>query len=222
MKRVSLYASKCIVLGTLLTIVAAWSLAIALAPLGTGNRLLPYIDEDDRTWVFESRRSVGGSYFSFANAGYSRGATSDPALLEMIPPWSRVHERGAEPTISFGEAMDERAFGWPFEAMLYRERFRIDGAATRDLSSGLSLPGWLLDAAPGSAVPIGILWRGFVANTAIATGMWFCILFAPGLVRSAIRHRRGACPRCGYDLKHSHAAGCPECAWNRPKAAAAN
>jgi hypothetical protein len=216
MNRVALYLAKCLVCGIVLTMMIAWALAIALEPLGTGNRLLPYVDDAGRAWVFESRRSVGGSYFSFANAGYSREPTTEPALLEMVPRWSRMHERGPEPPVKFGNAMDERAFGWPFDAMLYRERVDLAGSSPRSIRFGLPLPGWTVDAVPGSAVPLGILWGGFAANTALATGMWFCILFAPGIVRRAIRRHRGECPRCGYDLKGAHAAGCPECAWNRP------
>lgn len=47
---------------------------------------------------------------------------------------------------------------------------------------------------------------------------WALLLLAGHLAlgwRAASRRDRGACPRCGYELHHDLAAGCPECGWRR-------
>ena len=68
-------------------------------------------------------------------------------------------------------------------------------------------------------LPIGVLPGGLALNSALY-GLPFFGLFNIGAFRRASRRRRrGHCPRCGYDLRHDLASGCPECGWNRQSAA---
>jgi hypothetical protein len=64
-------------------------------------------------------------------------------------------------------------------------------------------------------LPRRIVWTGLVLDTAFYAMALCVMVVGPGRVRRAFRRRRGRCPRCGYDLKHDLAAGCPECGWSR-------
>jgi hypothetical protein len=55
------------------------------------------------------------------------------------------------------------------------------------------------------------LWPGFLINTAFYGVILWALWFTPGAVRRGVRRRRGACVRCGYDLRGGGLTACPEC-----------
>ena len=65
-------------------------------------------------------------------------------------------------------------------------------------------------------LPIGILWPGFLIDTACYAVAWALLLPLPGMARRALRRRRGLCTACAYDL-HGLPTGalCPECGQRR-------
>ena len=60
-------------------------------------------------------------------------------------------------------------------------------------------------------LPLRPTWPGFALDTAFYTAIAFILWTAPGVVRRCLRRARGHCPACGYDLKDSPSATCPEC-----------
>ena len=61
------------------------------------------------------------------------------------------------------------------------------------------------------ALPLGVIPFGFAINTFFyASILWLLIsgLFA---LRRFIRHKRGLCVKCGYDLSGAEHEVCPEC-----------
>lgn len=70
------------------------------------------------------------------------------------------------------------------------------------------------------AIPFRPIWPGFAINTifyaAIFAILWLLTL-SPFTARRIIRHRRGHCIKCGYDLRGSSGGGCPECGWQHPR-----
>jgi hypothetical protein len=78
---------------------------------------------------------------------------------------------------------------------------------------------------PGAGVPWGngrlrfhasaYWWLGI---SVILTALCWRFHRLDALTLGRSRQQRGQCPTCGYDLKGEHAAGCPECGWNRAEA----
>ncbi|MFI4915897.1 MAG: hypothetical protein ACIAS6_05240 [Phycisphaerales bacterium JB060] len=62
------------------------------------------------------------------------------------------------------------------------------------------------------ALPLLPLWPGFLLNTLFYALLLFIAWRGPGVVRRAVRRRRGRCVGCGYDRGGLDAdAACPEC-----------
>jgi hypothetical protein len=103
--------------------------------------------------------------------------------------------------------------GWPVRCFWGWDTFISSSTITGDGDGLAPIPGWL-DALHPIYLPLPHLpmWRGLLINTAIFGGVWFGVLFVPGLVRRVSRRRRGACMGCGYDLAATPAGQpCPEC-----------
>ncbi len=77
----------------------------------------------------------------------------------------------------------------------------------------------LVRANPPRLIPVIPIPLGFAANSAIYAALWAMLWFGEPPVRRALRHRRGHCPRCNYDLRADLPSGCPECGWNRAASA---
>ncbi len=62
------------------------------------------------------------------------------------------------------------------------------------------------------ALPLLPLWPGFLLNTLFYTLLLFGAWRLPGVLRRAVRRRRGRCIRCGYDRDGlDPGTACPEC-----------
>lgn len=83
--------------------------------------------------------------------------------------------------------------GWP---LLPRLAFHFEAAT---LFTGVTL------------LPTLPLWRGFAADTALYSIIWFGLLVTPPFLRRSRRIRRGHCPDCGYDRLGDFSRPCPEC-----------
>jgi hypothetical protein len=103
------------------------------------------------------------------------------------------------------------AAGWPLRALrgAYGNMLTSDDRAW---ITGAERGSWLLwkDGWP-LRLPYEPIWPGLLANATFYGGLLALVLLAPGQIRRALRRRRGACMRCGYDLRGGAHAGCPEC-----------
>ena len=59
-------------------------------------------------------------------------------------------------------------------------------------------------------LPVRPIWPGFAVNTVFYAALLWLLTLGPFTARRIIRHRRGLCIQCGYDLRGSPDT-CPEC-----------
>jgi hypothetical protein len=72
------------------------------------------------------------------------------------------------------------------------------------------LPEGFMERVEYLIIPWRPQWPGFAINTIFyAAILW--LPFAPFVARRVIRHKRGHCIKCGYDLRGAEHEVCPEC-----------
>ena len=136
--------------------------------------------------------------------------------LESLPYWSSALSWDH----SIADQSWEIATGWPMRAMfsvLEDKPHNIPyGVSPFEARSGLQLEPRLTAHGPEPRVlPLRIIPLGFAVNTALAAVLWWLLLLAFPTTRRFLRHRRGACLKCGYGPLPSPDARCSECGWNR-------
>lgn len=212
-----------IFLGAITTVFTAWLIA---ANRANGSSSIP----SDR-WGFSARDGViywGANSFA---SGHSIVAveSQDPVQYQQ---WrdqaSKPHRQLTEfepvhwvtvPISDPGYLYVSNAFGWP---MLALRGLVVEGPLTPTRQMTVFKDYWIFghpDDPRTIALPLGIIWPGFLINTLTYTLAWFVLLFAAHRAARALftrrRLRRGTCPHCRYDLLGDFSSGCPECGWNR-------
>lgn len=190
--------------GTLLVAGAIANLGVALALVATGEPIAMrryQVKGPDATGVYVQVQPETATI------------NGVPAARELLPPWLHPGEpQGWHARITGGRwtgydvtvAEDMRsATGWPFPALRY---VPPPFGSVPPPARGAAPPRWI--AMTGGRIPRHIYWPGFLANTLLyAAALALPLAFFPA--RSALRARRGRCPRCGYDI--TGCDQCPEC-----------
>jgi hypothetical protein len=103
--------------------------------------------------------------------------------------------------------------GWPALALQSFSGRAALYPGLDERAEGLPTPRWLarLSPAAGILLPSRPLWPGFALDTAFYAAIALTLWSAPPAIRRRLRHSRGHCPACGYDLKGAPSATCPEC-----------
>ena len=116
-------------------------------------------------------------------------------------------------------------FGFPFHSMDYQSTsvfMRLLGKGVQGdcefenliefHPKQLGLP-WPWQAPGGGRYrfPLGILWPGFIADAFFFAVVSFIMLCCPRIILRRIRHQRGLCLNCGYNLTGNVSGVCPEC-----------
>ncbi len=121
----------------------------------------------------------------------------------------------------------DTAFGWPMPCLWYQVQSvpvqgTVFGGYDRIVKEELH-GGWRIAGQPSSrmrdfrALPLKPIWTGLIINSLVFSVIWFMLLLAPGFIRRRLRHRRGCCMWCGYDLRGAVSERCPECGVDRQR-----
>ncbi|MEE9130073.1 MAG: hypothetical protein V3T84_08650 [Phycisphaerales bacterium] len=231
-------ACLCLLLGTTSTVGVAWICAVVV-----NAEYEPHTEKDGwgesldgvnyRKWTVKREAEVAAlrlvSRWS-SQRDVIRGDPHRPAE-GFVPDWADY----LVPTPSFNGTDDSIATpqrvldarGWPMLAMwggfevLGRS---VDGRSVYHLGEtqyAIVLPfyskGKFLSNR-SRVIPFMPIWIGFIVDTFFWATIWFSLVFlalGPGVIWRTVRHTRGHCIKCGYDLRRDFSAGCPECGWGR-------
>ncbi len=212
-----------LLLGAVVNVAVAWGCAwwVDSSQSGMSTKFAVMLTPRDLSW-FVSSESARGAERVHSQRGYRHHwpppetATSP---LYLIPSWSTIsHEIDlAGPEVVGIQIQDAR--GWPMLSM--RCTFLRTGAKPglitgREVVGGYELPprSWTRGLIPGTkirALPYIPIPFGFVVNT-LSYAAFIGISITGALAgRRVIRHKRGHCIKCGYDLHGAEHEVCPEC-----------
>jgi len=221
LKQSVISASVCLLLGGAATVLVAWAIAWFTAPVKRG------------AWAYEVQRRTGGEIWSgyrcevpgdvlVRTYRYRDDSLNDlltePPPEEIIPRWSLWGE-GATIRASWFDAHLVEGMGWPLLALKCEYDPSATGGTTARARSGIETSAFRMTDVNGvrymKTLPVLPIWVGFVGNTVFYATVWFALTLGFRLARGSVRHRRGRCLSCGYDLRGDFDAGCPECGWGR-------
>lgn len=211
----------CGAIGAAITVTVAWGFEINVRPFaaGPGNLLT--------VWSHPSGIGEGWSYWGGRDCGTliiervrARFSVEEPLREEylavrdrLVPAWSVVRRQPAE-SDPWLMLYVEDARGWPLLALRSQTAQAPPGNRP---SEPVTTWGIALDKARDSTLdslvlPLRPIWTGFAIDTLLYAGLAFGLFICPGMLKHAVRRRRGRCQRCGYDLRgSSQSAVCPEC-----------
>ena len=217
-----------VALGAIVNVAVAWAFALALnihaSPRAHQSFGITFPDADDFNFWIAQRTSVTGATrircsWPSTIANSSTPLSADDVVAGWLP-LVIAERRGADTII-----MDAR--GWPTLSMFsvaIEDTARVAGPYWRtvyEYRGAMVASEWPSVRAPQfltiRPVPLSPLWPGFAINTIFYAAVLWVVWLTPGFVRRRIRHFRGRCIHCGYDLR-GHVmrdAGqiiCPECA----------
>lgn len=213
--------SLAVLLGLATSIAIAWRIAYlvqtSLTYTGHSHRCLVGAP-DHPTWLcheigpgFEQVDAVG-EWITPPDTPVPDDVRADYPIEDYaIPSWAGMPD----------EATSERqiktiAAGWPFLCLAggYRAKFAYTGGqkhlSYRSVNMIYQVPVGF--SSSRGLFPIGILWRGLLADTVLWGAPWWCALLIPALIRRRWRSKRNRCRACGYSRAGlASGAPCPEC-----------
>ena len=108
--------------------------------------------------------------------------------------------------------------GWPLPALHGEQRAGLISSGrvlTWQYGTAVPFPTFGKPSTSDAILPLRPLWPGFAINTAFYAAILWLLALLPFTARRMIRHNRGHCLKCGYDLRGDFSGGCPECGWQR-------
>lgn len=207
-------------LGTLTACAIAWVFAMQTSLHGSprynidsGSTMFGYDSADNgQIWLLALGRTTGVIELSIGRPPTDVDITSlrVERMLERseVPSWSIMRQTRAPDTLS--TRWFEQGFGWPMICLAQRHEF--DPVTDRIThTNAIRMPRQLRQRFEGSFLPLVPIWPGLLINAALFGWLWFVVLACPIMCRKRLRKFRGRCPDCGYNRRKAASDCCPEC-----------
>jgi hypothetical protein len=186
------------------------------------------------TWISDGVVS-GRACDPSGDGAASKRARADLSADEAIPVWARAVLGNTDPSLAkqglpeevYGSLDAVARIGWPCRSLVltYWMAYSSTNSAQPAVSqSGLKgawqLTGWSgFNPRQWVAVPPILpwkpIWLGLLVNSAFyGVALFAGVRIGQGVLRTLrdrARRQRGACARCGYDLRGAPSGACPEC-----------
>ncbi len=224
-----------LLLGGIVNVAVAWGCAILIdlylytgSPSFSGFSVGKIASGHD--WaVLANERSGGAIIGSYVESPEQREYAHEMRLRLAeggapslrIPSWSRAAIPKFDPAVNSTQAQVVEGYGWPWLS-LWVSFHEIRPSGTTGTTkvaverwTGLALSSGAKLIHPPKALPLVPIWSGFAINTVLYAAILWLLTLGPFTLRRFIRHKRGLCIKCGYDLRGDFSAGCPECGWRR-------
>jgi len=212
-----------VMLGLLTTWIVAWGSGVLGGDEGGFTYGLTHGDQSSTVWV----RDQPTTTFILIHDELTRHSPANAAELWRMPNLmpavrggvAELQQAIADGTTSKGARFSHEwvllASGWPMRSAccLVSRAVRPSPRCTFVDGEAALAVGWYrgdTDEFP-RFVAFRPLWLGMAANTALYATVMFVSLTGAAAVRRRWRRRRGRCTLCGYDLRGTASAVCPEC-----------
>lgn len=225
-----------LLLGAIVNVALAWgcALGIRVGSAGQGTKGISVLGEDEWLWFVRFGEQPGDatveSYCIPKNETVSAWLSITTTRAESaMPRWTSIPHPNPRDTSSFLILTDrggrmtaavemERAFGLPWLTMTYRavqtQVWNEPGDIEMRIMDGIPLTvPFRYEPRKLRALPLRIIWTGFVANSIVlGAGIWiglWLVTLGPLRLRRHLRIKRGLCPKCAYPAGKSPI--CTEC-----------
>jgi hypothetical protein len=201
-----------ILLGVVINVVVAWGLAAFISVRPPARQAPPpqplrwprHVPEG---WPEPSSVSIGKWWCCTTIQATGHTLLDDPEALNVQPPAEQLSCH--LDVCQWGWPMRAMEIQWPHSQKMLVSIWLFRRPTEASLRSGLPVSTTLTRSSERTHLPLMPVWPGFAVNTLLYGAFAGLVLFAPGATRRMLRHRRGACIACGYDL--AGLGQCPEC-----------
>ena len=225
-----------LLLGAIVNVAVAWGIAIWVDG-SEGEEAFGSTTADGVVWSVTVIRLPGAlsiDSLRWRLPANPKGITYEgPSVSDVAPYWGGL----ATPTAAFlnktgGDWRQLEGRGWPAISLWYMgDHSDVPDLVSRTQPVHGAFPAelYLIPEErpwfhPPRPLPLRPASRGFAINTIFYAAIVWLLALVPFTARRVIRHRRGLCIRCGYDLRGTSGGSseggsvCPECGWERASA----
>ncbi len=207
-----------LLLGAVVNVAVAWASSLLIGFADTTSDIRAFRGSPVGAWNVETYHRFSAFKVDWFHSRKSTPnfSSEGPLPEDLIPTWI-----GYDPELNQNrrfEVWDAEARGWPLLALWSKLRSwyeALDGTYHHLPTEGaIEFPLSPFRGGFGvipKVLPLRPIWPGFAINTVFYAAILWPLICGPFALRRIIRHKRGLCVTCGYDLRHADHDACPEC-----------